>query len=195
MNPHTITNKNLKIKEPRSGNCSFGAGVKKNGFTLIELIVAFFIFSVLVVIAGGSFVSALSLQRRALNIKRVEENGRFVLELMAREIRVANPIATGNNSCPGAGTSILTFTHPVNGTIEYSLSGNQAHRSVNGVDTIISNPDVEVSRLIFCISGNAVGDDRQPRVTIILGLKTPGAAADVATIDLQTTVSQRVLSD
>lgn len=169
--------------------------MNKNGFSLVELIVAVFIFSVLVTIAGGSFVSALSLQRRALNIKRVEENGRFILELMAREIRVSNPINTSNNSCPGLGTSILAFTHPVNGAIEYSLSGNQIHRRVNGVDSIISNPDIEVSRLTFCISGNTVGDDQQPRVTVILSLKTIGSAADVASLDLQTSVSQRVLSD
>ena len=174
-------------------------GMNKNGFSLMELVVAVFIFSVLVAIAGGSFVSALSLQRRALNIKRVEENGRFILELMAREIRVANPINTGNSSCPGSGTSILAFTHPVNGAIEYflsgSLSGSQVHRRVNGVDSIISNPDVEVSRFIFCISGNTVGDDQQPRVTVVLGLKTPGASVDVTAINLQTTVSQRVLNN
>lgn len=169
--------------------------MKNKGFTLIELIVAFFVFSVLVVLAGGSFVSTLSLQKRALNIKKVEENGRFISELIARELRVANPINTADSICPGSGTAILSFQHPVNGAIIYSLSSGQVHRSVGGVDSIVSNPDIEVSRLIFCISGNTTGDDRQPRVTIILGLKTPGAAADVATIDLQTTVSQRVLSD
>ncbi|MEK7537241.1 MAG: prepilin-type N-terminal cleavage/methylation domain-containing protein [Patescibacteria group bacterium] len=169
--------------------------MSKKGFTLVELIVAVFIFSVLMVIAVGSFVSALSLQRRALNIKKVEENSRFILELMAREIRVANPINTTDNGCPGSGTSILTFQHPVNGLIEYSLSGNQVHRKVDGADSIISNPDIEVSRLTFCVSGNAVSDDRQPRVTIILSLKTGGAAAEKANIDLQTTASQRVLSD
>lgn len=168
--------------------------MRTNGFTLIELIVAVFIFSVLVVIAGGSFVSALSLQRRALNIKKIEENGRFVLELMAREIRVANPINTPDNTCP-SGISTLNFEHPVNGSIIYSLSGNQVHRNVGGVDTIISNPDVEISRLTFCISGNTTNDDQQPRVTIIMGLKTGGAAVEAATVDLQTTVSQRVLSD
>jgi len=160
---------------------------------LIELIIAFFVFSVLTVLAGGSFEAALSMQRRALNIKRVEENGRFIMELLAREIRVANPINTGDSGCPGPST--LNFQHPVNGLVQYSLSGGQVHRNVGGADTIISNPDVEISRLAFCVSGNSAGDDKQPRVTIILGLKTPGSAPDVATIDLQITVSQRGLSD
>lgn len=168
--------------------------MNKNGFTLVELIVSVFIFSILVTIAGGSFVSALSLQRRALNIKRVEENGRFILELMARELRVANPITTVDVSCP-TGSPGIAFTHPINGDIEYFRADSEVVRRVGGVNTRISNPDVEVYRLTFCISGNTVGDDRQPQVSIILGLRTPGPAADVVSLDLQTTVSQRVLSD
>ncbi|MEK7579593.1 MAG: prepilin-type N-terminal cleavage/methylation domain-containing protein [Patescibacteria group bacterium] len=166
--------------------------MKRNkGFTLIELIVSIFLFSILVFVAGGSFVGALATQRRALNMKKVEENGRFIIELMAREIRVANPINTSNSTCPGP--SVLSFQHPVNGAIEYSVSNNQIQRRVGGVNTIISNPDVMVSRLNFCISGNSTGDDKQPRVTIILGLSSSSAQSEA--IDLQTTVSQRVLSD
>lgn len=163
----------------------------KRGFTLIELIVSIFIFSILVFVAGGSFIGALAAQRRALNIKKVEENGSFVMELMTREIRVANPINTSNSGCPGP--SILSFQHPVNGAIEYSISNSQITRRVNGVNTIISNPDVTVARLNFCISGNSVNDDNQPRITIILGLSNKETQSE--TIDLQTTVSQRVLSD
>ena len=138
--------------------------INKKGFTLIELLVAVFIFSVLIVLAGGSFVGVTVSQRRALNIKKAEENGKFILELMAREIRVANPINTGNSACPG--TAILNFQHPVNGAVEYFLSGNQIHRRVNGTDTVVSNPDIDVSRLNFCISGNQAGDDRQRQCII-----------------------------
>lgn len=147
------------------------------------------------VLASGSFVPALTLQRRALNIKRVEENGRFILEMMARELRVANPINTADSGCPGSGTNALSFIHPVNGSVEYSLSGGVVHRRVNGVDTVISNQDVEITRLTFCISGNSAGDDRQPRVTMVLGLKAGGSADQADALDLETTVSQRVLSD
>ena len=166
--------------------------MKNYGFTLVELVVAVFIFSILVFMAGGSFLGVLTVQKRALNIKKVEENARFILELMAREIRVANPINTSDTACPGA--VALSFRHPVNGLVEYFLSGNQVHRRVNGVDTIISSPEAEFYRLNFCVSGNAAGDDRQPRVTIILGLNGP-AAPSIDAFDLQTTVTQRVLSD
>lgn len=169
--------------------------INKKGFTLIELIVAVFIFSVLMMVAAGSFVSALSLQRRALNIKKIEENGRFVLELMTRELRVASPINTANTNCPVSGASVISFQHPVNGAIEYSLSGTQVQRRVESVVTMISNPDVEATRLVFCITGNTENDNRQPRVTILLSFKSGGLGAQAATIDLQTAVSQRMPSD
>ena len=161
---------------------------------MIELIIAVFIFSILIVVAGGTLVSALSLQRRALNEKKVEENGRFILELMTREIRIANPVVTGNSGSP-PDFPFLTFDHPVNGRIIYSLSGGQVHREANGADSVISNPDVEVTRLAFGIIGNDINDDRQPRVAIILRLRAGGSSQEAAILDLQTTVSQRVLSD
>ncbi len=194
MSPHTITNKGLKTKS-QSDNRLFGVGVMKRGFTLVELIVAVFIFTVLITVAGGSFVSGLSLQRRALNLKEVEENGRFILELMARELRVANPITTPNTACPEFGSSFIEFNHPVNGNIRYDLVSSQIQRRVDGVDSIISNPDIEVTDLAFCIDGNSLADNEQPRVTVILRLKAGGLAREAAALDLQTTVSQRVLAD
>ena len=107
---------------------------------------------------------------------------------------MANPINTGDTNC-GAGISSLSFQHPVNGPISYSLSGTEVQRMENSALSIISNPDVEVTRLSFCISGNTVNDDKHPRVTIILSIRAGKTEAESASIDLQTTVSQRVLSD
>ncbi len=168
--------------------------LRKRGFTLIEVVVAVFIFIVTVVIAGGTFVSALSLQRRALNLKKVEEDGRFILELMAREIRFANPIFAPNTCFY---TNDFSFQHPVNGLVEYSIRNGMVRRYAitQGADTFISSPDIEVLGMRFCITGNEPNDDKQPRVTIILRLRTGGSVREAAALDLQTTVSQRVLSD
>ncbi len=163
------------------------------GFTLIELLVATFIFGIIMVIVGSAFVNSINLQRRALNIQQAQENANFVLEVMAKEIRVAQ-INTADTSCPATPANTLNVTHPVNGTIIYSLSNGKIHRNVNGVDSKISSNTVEYTRLQFCISGTTSLDDRQPRVTIIASVKSVKTKQQ-ATIDFQTTLSQRTLSD
>ncbi|MEX2052896.1 MAG: prepilin-type N-terminal cleavage/methylation domain-containing protein [Candidatus Paceibacterota bacterium] len=163
------------------------------GFTLIELLVATFIFGVIMVIVGSAFVNSLNLQRRAFNIQQAQENANFVLEVMAKEIRVAQ-VNTADTVCPGTPSNTLNITHPVNGDIIYSLSNGVIHRNVNGTDSILSSNTVEFTRVQFCISGATFFDDRQPRVTIIASVRSTKTQQQ-ATIDFQTTLSQRTLSD
>ena len=168
--------------------------IKPNAcFTLIETLVVILLFSVIVVLMGGVFVSSLDLQRRALNIQQAEENVSFILELMAKEIRVSQ-ITGPDTSCPAAPAATLSVVHPVNGNITYSLSSNAVHRNVNGTDSIISSNTVQFTRLQFCISGTPIDNQQQPRVTIIGSVRS-AKTKQQATIDFQTTLSQRFLSN
>lgn len=63
------------------------------GFTLIELMVAFGIFSILLTVASGSFVRSLRIQRVSLQLMAVNDNMAITLEQMMREMR------TGYNFC------------------------------------------------------------------------------------------------
>lgn len=163
------------------------------GFTLIETMAVIFIFSLLAVLMSGVFVSFLDLQRRAFNIQQAEENASFLLESMAKEIRVGQ-ITGPDIDCSGVPVTTLSLVHPVNGNVTYSLSGNAVHRNANGVDGIMSSNTVEFTRLSFCLSGTTVDDQIQPRVTIIMSLRSVKTKQQ-ATIDIQTTVSQRFLSN
>ena len=164
---------------------------KNTGFTLIETLAAIWIFSVVMVLMSGIFVTFLDLQRRAFNLQQAEENVSFVLESMAKEIRVSQ-IAGPDTNCPDSPAASLNITHPVNGNITYSLSDGAIHRNVGGTDSVINSNSVQFTRLAFCISGTANDDNIQPRVTI------SGAVRSVKTrqqaiIDFQTTLSQRPL--
>lgn len=153
-------------------------------------------FSALAVLMSGAFVSSLELQRRAVNIQQAEDNASFILESMIKEIRVSQMIKR-----PDGCSTMLSITHPINGNIAYSLplSETAIHRNMNGTDSIISSNTVDFTRLQFCISGSQTDDQRQPRVTIIAGLKSSKyrgkANPQEVTIDVQTTVSQRYLSN
>lgn len=168
---------------------------KKSGFTIIELVTVMALSAGVFAVASGIFVQAIKMQRRAFFIQKVQENLSFALETMAKEIRVSS-VSTANTGCPGA--SSLSINHPVNGTIDYFTSSGDLHRRVaaTGVDTILNSAGTQISRLSFCISGNAPNDNMQPRVTILLTVSNGQANPDNnISIDIQTTVSQRYLSN
>lgn len=166
---------------------------KYSGFTLIESVVTIFIFSILTSTVMGIFVSALNLQRRSFNIQQVEENANFILESMAKEIRVGT-ISSPNTNCPLDTSSSLDIIHPVNGSVVYSLSGNDLLRTVNGLQTTVNSNTIQFTSLKFCVFGNINPDQKQPRVTILATIRSTNAQQQV-TIDIETTVSQRSLQE
>lgn len=163
------------------------------GFTLVEILTTALIFSLVVTVFSSTFISSSRLQKHAFNIQQVQENASYILESMAKEIRVSK-ISGPDTNCPSSPASNLVIDHPINGRIVYSLSSSAVHRNVNTQDSIISSNAVEFTRLQFCISGTAIGDGKQPRVTILASIRSKNALQR-ASMDIQTTVSQRFLTD
>ena len=171
----------------------------QRGFTLIEMVVAVFAFSIVLALIGTVFVYALTSQRRIINAQKVEENLSFVMESMTREIRVAQPDAQGvfstlSDACTSASpafASTLDFLNSSGQRIVYSLSGNAVHRSVNGTDSIMNSNSVEFTRLQFCVSGVTVYG-KQPRITILTSVRSKDTTPQVVE-DYQTTVALRYL--
>lgn len=160
------------------------------GFTLVETMVAALLFGIISVIIGSVFIGLLGFQRRAGNLQEVQENTTFVIQAMAKEIRVAK-VTSGDAVSPCAVS--LSIQHPVNGDVTYSLDGASGlvHRVVNGVDTVISSSNVKFQKLQFCVLGSGA-DDKQPRITILATIVSTGGG-EPAKIDYQTTLSQRSL--
>lgn len=156
----------------------------KGGFTITELIVAVAVFALVITAAVSLLTMAVRTQRRALAIQDVQDNGRYLMGFIAKEVRMSEI-----NNSDGQAT-VLSITHPDSGDISYSFTGTQITR--NG-DTINSD-EVEVEGK-FYVDGRAPGgDDEQARVTIVMKVKTTGAKTEERTeADLQTTLSQRDL--
>lgn len=64
--------------------------VKKNGFTLVETLIATAIFVVLVATVVSTFGFGSDLQSRTLAIREATQNARFIVEAIARDIRLAD---------------------------------------------------------------------------------------------------------
>lgn len=76
---------------------------QSSGFTLLEMIVALGIFTLVAVIATGSLVRITGLNRRAQALQSAMNNIGFVLESMSREMRFGSKIHCVNSDTIGSG--------------------------------------------------------------------------------------------
>ncbi len=170
------------------------------GFTLIEVIVAMAIFSVILLILSETFVQTLNAERRALNIQQVEENISFALESMAKEVRLSTiDVSTANNTCPDNQLTELGMTNQDGDHVRYFVSDDGTlHRSVklgdgSDDDRILSSNAVVFDKLGFCAQGIGA-DGIIPKITF-LGRVHSANSHQEASLEFQTTVASRLLVD
>ncbi len=160
-------------------------GSKKKGFTLIEVLVATTVFSLVIVTAVGLLTAVIRNQRKSIAIQSVQDNGIYLIGFMAKEIRMSE---INNSDTIGIGDTTLNITHP-SGNITYTFTGTQILRNSEP----INSDEVNVGGK-FYIDGKTGGDDEQPRVTIVMKVETTGAKVEEQSeINLQTTLTQRKL--
>ncbi len=165
----------------------------QKGFTLVEMIVAIFVFSVVMVISTGALVSIIGANRKAQSVKSVMNNVAFSLDSMTRALRVGTDYDCGVSLCERDGSNALTFTDVDGRVVQYRLntSTNQIERDIDGGGfQALTAPEVTVDRLMFYVDG--VDADGQPRVLIVVGGRA-GVGKSETVFNIQTLVSQRSL--
>lgn len=190
---------------PTTNRALFGKRAKRGvrlvwGFTLLEMIVAVGVFSVAVLIAVSSFLVLQDTEKRTQRVINLQNNLRFALEIMAKEIRTGEIYHCGDSSGEEAldcmaGASSLTFKNALGQTVIYRKIGSSVQKSSDGGDVFqaITASDISIEDLTFYVTGSPSGDDLQPRVTI--GIKASSQVGrNLNELNLQTTVSQRKLS-
>ena len=183
----------------------------KSGFTLVEVLVAIAIFSVVISIAMGGFVMILRGQRQAASLVSAGNNVSFAMEQMAREIRTGyNFCRPGSNcdttqlGCPPGCTFVtkneLDFLNANGSPVIYCLNGTIIERSVTANALCgdasfqpITSSNILVQRLSFTFFGNLSNDLWPPRIVISIGVSSKEAQLAGDSINLQTTVSARQL--
>jgi prepilin-type N-terminal cleavage/methylation domain-containing protein len=180
----------------------------QSGYLLIELLVAMTVFSIIVIIAVGSFVNVLRTQRQVAALSAAESNLGIVMEEMAREMRTGYLFCTNTNgtldSTCGCSPfesesgseevcSDLKFTNAEGDNVEYFLNtSGTLEKSVNvAAPQEITGNNVKVKYFNFILFGNTPGDHWNPRVTITVGIHPNDAALSGNVLNLETTVSAR----
>lgn len=170
----------------------------RRGFTLIEVIVAIGLFSVLVTIAVGGLTRALRTQREVTALIATNSNASLAFEQLARELRVAEPAfftepVSDPTRCDGD-ELVLTTLHDSLVTYRRCHDDQHTHswveREANGgTPQKITSDNVDVRFLGFTLVPAAL----PARVTVTLEVapsaNDPAIKDDV--IDLQTTIAPR----
>src|SRR3989344_1481411 len=178
------------------------AGVYLRGFTLLEIIISVGILSVVVVAAIGITLSIKVAQEKMANIQDVQDNIRYALEFMAKEMRQGSTYepqpagcALGTNS-PCVGMKFMRGS----GVVWYCLVNNTIYRYMGVYDLCnmsdalaLTSDNIEVTNLNFYVLGNLPGPaDGQPRVTVAITANSRDPRIQLRSpFHLQTTVTQR----
>ena len=113
------------------------------GFTLVELLVSIALGLFLVAVVGGVYLSSKDSFNYQDAMSRLQENFRFAMERMARDIRMAGYNGCGNltkvaNTVNGGSSNWwLNFLAPVVGYDNLSASQTQFPGAVAGTDAIV----------------------------------------------------------
>jgi prepilin-type N-terminal cleavage/methylation domain-containing protein len=169
------------------------------GYSLVELIVAIGIFSMVMLIVTGVYLALISYDREARATNQLVANLSFSVESMVRNIR------TGTDyTCSGTPCSLFSFNNSEGTAVSYcrlsdGTIGQRIGGSVSGSDCLTSantvpltDPHINIQTLAFYVSGVAE-ETLQPRVTVVIrGTMQTDSGEDID-FTIQTSGTQRLL--
>lgn len=191
---------------------------KSRGFTLIEAVVATFLFSITVGSILGIYMTTLKVNKRADSIRKASENARFISELLAKEIRNGQIDYFGPTSAvcgsssystnPNTKLAILNVdgehkcfylgddngADSASGTNLWVVKNNFTATRINDAGTIISAFKVYVQPTTnpYCNnppSCSEAGSSAQPKVTLIGAVTYNADPENITTLPFQLSVS------
>jgi prepilin-type N-terminal cleavage/methylation domain-containing protein len=164
---------------------------KQKGFTLVESLVAITVFLIVVTITGSIYISFVRQERRLYAFLRTENNIRFALDYIGRDIRMAKSYDFTENITEGGAIS-LDFIDYMGKDTTYTLDNKNISVSHNGELLLLPLLDdtIEVKFLRFYITDGAMGVS-QPTVIIALEATDKNTGFDYS---LETAITPRNLN-
>ncbi len=182
------------------------------GFSLIEILVAVSVFAVATTISTGALMSVADAQQKILALRIVQDNLSYAFDTIGKEIRTGSfyhcgididDFSESPRDCsvfPGGPS--FTFINSVGDKITYRFNNNRIERVLNGNPLNVlamTAPDAVITSLSFYVVGSYIrtgpppNDSLQPRVTVILK-GTAGIKEKIKSyLNIQTTISQRLI--
>jgi|SRR3989344_5477684 len=182
-------------------NRKYKLKAKKNGFSFVELIVAVFIFVLVVTTSTEVFVKMIKNYKSAREIQRDLEDAQYAMNLMAKTIRTSS---VTDPSVPSNVSDIIIFDYSQNKCIKYAFTVNKLQYGLDSTSltkeecTIANMSGVSLSDMIsgyvnngnFAVIPSASGV--VGKVTISMQIcPASGCPAGADKVQIQTSVSLR----
>jgi type II secretory pathway pseudopilin PulG len=174
------------------------------GFSLVEMIVAVGLFTIVMLIAVSALLALIDANRKARTLQSVVNNLNVALDGMVRALRMGvnyqcggiDPINGGPASCDDGNTymSFIAFDGDVV-IYEWDESVHRVRMSKGGsAPAYLTAPEVDITEMRFYVVGTTPGDGSQPKVVIVMkGTAGAGSTKTRTTFSIQSTAVQRIL--
>ncbi|MDQ1299563.1 MAG: putative Type pilus pilin [Patescibacteria group bacterium] len=175
----------------------------QRGYSLLEMIVSLGIFSMVMLVVMGAYVTLISLDRQARANNQLAASLSFAVESMARSMRTGTSYdcnAGGNplNCSSGGGTisfldsqgQIISYIQKSDGSIG-QCTGTPGCLDNNAVS--LTDRRINITSLRFYVRGVGVNDDTQPNVTFVIAGTMTTDAGEVTDFSIQTGATQRLI--
>lgn len=180
--------------------------IKEKGFTIPELLVSLFIFSLIIGGATNLLLSGITAQRSSLAMQELLDQSSFVVEYMTRTLRQAKKDLGSPPTCLTTSGLNYEITQEGEGVMfinvgsqcqEFRLTGTSieevfwAGGAITSQAFLVSD-NVVVTSLLFVLYGESQYDNLQPKVTFAFEIEGQGVKPESRPkLQFQTTISQR----
>ena len=108
------------------------SNVKKQGFTLLEALVAVFIFALMMTAVSGIFAKIIQTHRDARNVQENLESAQYAMNLMAKTLRTSSIDDTVGSPAP-APNGILLYDYSQSKCIMYTFNGTEVRSQKSSI--------------------------------------------------------------
>lgn len=178
---------------------------EREGFTLVEMIVAIGLFTTTLALIVGIFFQGLRLEGYVTALTEVNSNISLTVEQMAREVRSGYNFETSSVGAVCAASGLddtLTFRRVKGGSaepVDVMLSWNEEEKIIERREgasepTILNASNIQVKRLCFLKNVDVHTPPLDPwRVTFTMTFSSSDTRLADRIVSMETTVSSRIL--
>ncbi|MEX2514685.1 MAG: type II secretion system protein [Candidatus Paceibacterota bacterium] len=169
-----------------------------NGFSLVEIVVAVAIFTMVATAILTSLLAVVDSSRQQQARGEAVDTLNFIVDDMMRRIRTGYNFKCGSGSGTSDGDECDTFSFTAsefdanastNPRITYEESGGQLYRGSQQ----LTGPPLEITDLSFTVDGSGSGDLKQARVLLTITGEIDDISENPQSFSIQTTIAQRLL--